>query len=308
MKAVMSSRTTADHGLRLLHEMMRIRGFDERCTELHRAGKIRDLPHRYVGQESVAVGAVPALGPEDAVVVTFHEHGQALARGMASDRLMAAIYGTPGASSQDHAGSTRAFDAETRFYGGSAIAAGGIPLAIELALAAQKQQPPRVTACFFGDDAVADATFHESLKLATLWKLPLLFLYENPSGEGKPLEGIPPIDPASKARSYGLPTETVDGTDVLAVEAAMKHAVETVKRDGPVFLEFRTRGFRTHSTADAQSHPDTSEPESGAQRDPIATFIARLKACGAITDGIVAALEASVSDEIDIAVRVAEAG
>jgi pyruvate dehydrogenase E1 component alpha subunit len=302
---------TGEHSLRLLHEMMRIRRFEEKCAELYSAGKIRGFLHLYIGEEAVAAGAMQALGPGDAVVATYREHGHALVRGVAADRLMAEMYGKREGCSHGRGGSMHVFDAQTRFYGGNAIVGGGLPLAVGLALADKMQHRPQITACFFGDGAVAEGAFHESLNLAALWKLPVLFLCENNLyAMGTRLERAQSqIDLAAKARTYAMPAETVDGMDVLAVDAATKHAAASVRRgDGPAFIEFRTYRFRAHSMFDAELYRDKSEVEAWKQRDPIATFTARLKEDGVATDAIVAALRDSVADEIDLAVRFAEAG
>jgi pyruvate dehydrogenase E1 component, alpha subunit len=300
-----------EHGLRLLHEMLRIRRFEEKCAELYSAGKIRGFLHLYIGEEAVAVGAMQTLGQEDAVVATYREHGHALARGISADRLMAEMYGKHEGCSRGRGGSMHVFDAQTRFYGGNAIVGGGLPIAVGLALADKIQQRPRVTACFFGDGAVAEGEFHESLNLAALWKLPVLFLCENNLyAMGTRLERAQSqVDLTAKARSYLIPAEPVDGMDVLAVEASTKRAAEAVRRgEGPAFLEFRTYRFRAHSMFDAELYRDKSEVEAWKQRDPITTFTAHLKERGVATDAVMAALDASVSDEIDLAVRFAEAG
>jgi pyruvate dehydrogenase E1 component alpha subunit len=300
-----------EHGLLLLHEMLRIRRFEEKCAELYSAGKIRGFLHLYIGEEAIAVGAMRALRHEDAVVATYREHGHALARGVPSDRLMAEMFGKHEGCSRGRGGSMHVFDAQARFYGGNAIVGGGLPIAVGLALADKLRQRPQVTACFFGDGAVAEGEFHESLNLAALWKLPVLFLCENNLyAMGTRLERAQSqIDLAAKARTYRMPAETVDGMDVLAVEAATRHACEAVRRgDGPAFLECRTYRFRAHSMFDAELYRDKAEVEAWKQRDPIATFTAQLQAHGVATDAVLAAIETSVSDEVDLAVRFAEAG
>jgi pyruvate dehydrogenase E1 component alpha subunit len=300
-----------DHRLRLFHEMLRIRRFEEKCAELYSAGKIRGFLHLYIGEEAVAVGAMRALRPEDAVVATYREHGHALARGISMDRLMAEMYGKREGCSHGRGGSMHVFDAHTRFYGGNAIVGGGLPIAVGLALADQMQHRPRVTACFFGDGAVAEGEFHESLNLAALWKLPVLFLCENNLyAMGTRLERAQSqTDLAMKARSYLMPAESVDGMDVLAVEAATTRAAAAIRAgEGPAFLELRTYRFRAHSMFDAELYRDKSEVESWKQRDPIATFTASLKAGDITIDAVIACLDTSVSDEIDLAVQFAEAG
>jgi len=305
----MSEAVRREHGLRLLHDMLRIRRFEEKCAEMYSAGKIRGFLHLYIGEEAVAAGAMQALTEDDAVVATYREHGHALARGIPADRLMAEMYGKVQGCSRGRGGSMHVFDAATRFYGGNAIVGGGLPIAVGLALADTMQKRPRVTACFFGDGAVAEGEFHESLNLAALWKLPVLFLCENNLyAMGTRIERAQSqVDIAAKARSYLMPAESVDGMDVLAVDAATKRAADAVRRgDGPAFLEFRTYRFRAHSMFDAELYRDKSEVEAWKARDPIATFTARLKQDGIATDQMLAAIETSVSDEIELAVRVAE--
>jgi pyruvate dehydrogenase E1 component alpha subunit len=302
---------TPEHGLRLLHEMLRIRRFEEKCAELYSVGKIRGFLHLYIGEEAVAVGAMQALRQDDAVVATYREHGHALARGIAMNRLMAEMYGKQEGCSRGRGGSMHVFDVDTRFYGGNAIVGGGLPIAIGLALADKMQQRQRVTACFFGDGAVAEGEFHESLNLAALWKLPVLFCCENNLyAMGTRLDRAQSqTDLATKARSYLLPAEPVDGMDVLAVETASRRAAETVRRgNGPMFLELRTYRFRAHSMFDAELYRDKSEVELWKQRDPIATFTATLKRRNLATDALIAAVDVSVSDEIDQSVQFADAG
>jgi pyruvate dehydrogenase E1 component alpha subunit len=302
---------TRQHGLRLLHEMLRIRRFEEKCAELYSAGKIRGFLHLYIGEEAVAVGAMQALQPDDAVVATYREHGHALARGIAMDRLMAEMYGKQEGCSRGRGGSMHVFDAPTRFYGGNAIVGGGFPIAVGLALADKMQHRPRVTACFFGDGAVAEGEFHESLNLAALWKLPVLFLCENNLyAMGTRLERAQAqTDLAARARSYLVPAEPIDGMDVTAVERAARRAAAAVRSgEGPAFLELRTYRFRAHSMFDAELYRDKSEVERWKQRDPLATFTAALEQQGLATDALLAAIGVSVADEVDQAVQFAEAG
>lgn len=203
------------------------------------------------------------------------------------------------------------FDAATRFYGGNAIVGGGLPLAVGLALADKMQHRPRVTACFFGDGAVAEGEFHESLNLAALWKLPVLFLCENNLyAMGTHIERAQSqTDLRTKAQSYLVAADSVDGMDVVAVEAATRRAVELVRHgNGPSFVEFRTYRFRAHSMFDPELYRDKSEVETWKTRDPIATFGARLKDSGHATDTLVSAIEDAVAEEIAEAVAFAEAG
>ncbi|OFW24117.1 MAG: pyruvate dehydrogenase (acetyl-transferring) E1 component subunit alpha [Acidobacteria bacterium RIFCSPLOWO2_02_FULL_65_29] len=309
--AGISPNVTREHGLTLLREMLRIRRFEEKCAELYSAGKIRGFLHLYIGEEAVAVGAMQALAPEDAVVATYREHGHALARGISADRLMAEMYGKHEGCSRGRGGSMHVFDADTRFYGGNAIVGGGLPVAVGLALADRMQNRRRVTACFFGDGAVAEGEFHESLNLAVLWKLPVLFLCENNLyAMGTRIERAQSqVDLCEKARSYRMPAEPVDGMDVVACEAAARRIAERVRGgEGPAFIEFQTYRFRAHSMFDAELYRDKSEVDAWKPRDPILTFTTALEASGNATDDQLAALNRTVADEIATAVQFAEAG
>ena len=300
-----------DHALALLGEMLRIRRFEEKAAELYSLGKIRGFLHLYIGEEAVAVGAMQALTPEDAVVSTYREHGHALARGMPAGGLMAELYGKANGCSRGHGGSMHFFDVGRRFYGGYAIVGGGLPIAVGLALADDLTKRRRVTVCFFGDGAVAEGEFHEALNLAALWKLPVLFLCENNLyAMGTALaRHQSQTDIRRKAEAYGVVGEAVDGMDVLAVEAATRRAMEAVRRgEGPYLLEARTYRFRAHSMADPELYRTKEEVEEWKKRDPIATFTARLRTWGLLGDADVAAVEAAVAAEIAEAVAVAEAG
>ena len=298
-------------GVSLLRDMLRIRRFEEKCAELYSAGKIRGFLHLYIGEEAVAVGSMRALTPDDAVVATYREHGHALARGIDAGRLMAEMYGKQEGCSRGRGGSMHVFDAATRFYGGNAIVGGGLPIAVGLALADALAARPRVTICFFGDGAVAEGEFHESLNLAALWKLPVLFACENNLyAMGTRIDrALSQTDVAAKARVYGIAAETVDGMDVLAVEHAVRAAAEHVRAGaGPRFVEFRTYRFRAHSMFDAELYRDKAEVEIWKARDPIRLLADRLEADDVFDAAARAALEAEVDGEIQRAVDFAEAG
>jgi len=300
-----------DYALGLLREMLLIRRFEEKAGELYTLGKIRGFLHLYIGEEAVAVGAMRALTPDDAIVATYREHGQALARGIPAGALMAEMYGKANGCSRGRGGSMHFFDVSRRFYGGHAIVGGGLPIAVGLALADMLQRRPGVTACFFGDGAVAEGEFHESLNLAGLWKLPVLFLCENnlyAMGTALARHQADP-DIRRKADVYGIPGEVVDGMDVLAVASAARQAAERVRRgDGPRLLEVRTYRFRAHSTADPELYRSKQEVEEWKTRDPVAWFTARLLEWGIASEADLSAIEVGVTAEIDEAVRCAEAG
>jgi pyruvate dehydrogenase E1 component alpha subunit len=307
----MTAALDAHHTRHLLHQMLRIRRFEEKCAELYSAGKIRGFLHLYIGEEAVAVGLMEALTADDAVVATYREHGHALARGIAADALMAEMFGKQQGCSRGRGGSMHVFDAATRFYGGNAIVGGGLPVAVGLALADRMLGRRRVTACFFGDGAVAEGEFHESLNLAVLWKLPVLFVCENNLyAMGTRIErALSQTDVAARARGYGMTAESVDGMDVLAVEEAARRAAEVARTGmGPYFLECRTYRFRAHSMFDAELYRDKAEVEAWKPRDPIRLLRLQLEAARTIDDASVAALDAEVQNEIAHAVAFAEAG
>jgi pyruvate dehydrogenase E1 component alpha subunit len=289
----------------LYRQMLRVRRFEERCAELYSAGKIRGFLHLYIGEEAVAAGAMPALGPEDAVVATYRDHGHALVRGVPMNALMAEMFGKVEGCCRGRGGSMHLFDARHRFYGGNAIVAGGLPLAVGLALADKLQQRQRVTACFFGDGAVAEGEFHESVNLASLWKLPVLFLCENNLyAMGTRLDRHQAqTDLASKAASYRVPAAACDGMEVLAVRDAVQTAAEAVRAGrGPAFVELRTYRFRAHSMFDPDLYRDKAELQTWMARDPLVTFQSRLP------KGALDPLEEEVKAELDAAVAYAEAG
>lgn len=300
-----------NHVLLLLREMLRIRRFEEKCAESYSLGHIRGFLHLYIGEEAVAVGAMQALTPDDAIVATYREHGHALARGIPMGPIMAEMYGKANGCSRGRGGSMHLFDATRRFYGGYAIVGGGLPIAVGLALADKLQNRRRVTACFFGDGAVAEGEFHESLNLAALWRLPVLFCCENNLyAMGTALERHQSqTDIALKGEGYSIKSEAVDGMNVLAVEMATRVAAETVRRESkPYLLEFRTYRFRAHSMYDAELYRSKEEVELWKTRCPIAAFSRLLRQQGALTEADLAEIEAAVAAEIHQAVTFAEAG
>ena len=300
-----------ERALELLRQMLLIRRFEEKAAELYTLGKIRGFLHLYIGEEAVAVGAMQALGPADNVVATYREHGQALARGMPAGAVMAEMYGKANGCSRGRGGSMHLFDVSRRFYGGHAIVGGGLPVAVGLALADAMQARPAVTACFFGDGAVAEGEFAESLNLAALWRLPVLFLCENnlyAMGTALGRHQAQP-DIVRKAEAAGVPGHAVDGMDLLAVEAAVRQAADGIRRgEGPRLVEARTYRFRAHSMYDPDLYRAKDEVERWKTRDPIALFTDALRACGVLADADVAALEAAVGETIAAAVAEAEAG
>jgi pyruvate dehydrogenase E1 component alpha subunit len=294
-----------------LRQMLRIRRFEEKCAELYQQEKIRGFLHLYSGEEAIAVGVMSALAPDDAVVATYREHGHALARGVGMDRIMAEMYGKVEGCSRGRGGSMHLFDATTRFLGGNAIVGGGLPLAVGLALAEKMQGRVALAACFFGEGAVAEGEFHESLNLAALWHLPVLFVCENNLyAMGTAIErSEAQTDLCLKAQSYSVPAERVDGMDVVAMEAAALRAVEAIRAGGgPRFLECRTYRLRAHSMFDPQLYRDKAEVEEWKTREPLVRYVGWLRAAGLLHDEDLAAIEDDVAAEVGRAVAFAEAG
>ncbi len=313
MQQAKSSQTALNrsHALHLLREMLRIRRFEEKCVELYTATKIRGFLHLYIGEEAVAAGAMQALGPDDAIVATYREHGHALVRGVSAASIMAEMYGKVEGCSRGRGGSMHLFDAATRFYGGNAIVGGGLPLAVGLALADKIAGRQQVTACFFGEGAVAEGEFHESMNLAALWKLPVLFCCENNLyAMGTALaRSESETDLCLKATAFEMPAWPVDGMDVLAVESATKKAALAVRAGGgPHFLEFRTYRFRAHSMYDPELSRDKQEVEEWKKRDPIANLVQRLKEQNLWQEEDWARMEEEVAREITKSIEFAEAG
>ena len=300
---------TREHALQLLGAMLRIRQFEDRCAQLYTEQKIRGFLHLYNGQEAVAVGIMRCLGPRDAIVATYREHGHALARGLPMGPLMAEMYGKRSGCSGGRGGSMHVFDVSRRFYGGNAIVGGALPLAVGLALAEQLQERGGIAACFFGEGAVAEGEFHESLNLAALWKLPVLFVCENNLyAMGTALARSEAVtDIHARAAAYGMAALWVDGMDVLAVEAAARAAVSGVRGGGgPALLECRTYRLRAHSMFDAQLYRDKAEVEEWRQRGPLITFTTRCKAAGLIAEEDFLRLDQAAAAEVDTAVQFAE--
>ena len=299
------------HPIRLLTQMIRIRRFEERCVELYSDTRIRGFLHLGIGEEACAVGVMEALGPDDAVVSTYREHGHALARGMTMRSVMAELEGKVEGCSRGRGGSMHLFDAATRFYGGNAIVGGGIPLAVGLALADHLRGRPRVTACFFGDGAVAEGEFHESMNLAALWHLPVLFCCENNLyAMGTALNrSESEIDLSLKAASYRVPSWEVDGMDVVAVEQAASRACESIRGGGgPHFLELKTYRYRAHSMYDPDRYRDKAEIAHWKGLDPIAKLSSQLTDDRELGPGQLERIEADTAAEVDDAVAFADAG
>ncbi|MCO5299807.1 MAG: pyruvate dehydrogenase (acetyl-transferring) E1 component subunit alpha [Candidatus Nanopelagicales bacterium] len=289
----------------LLRSMLRVRRFEERCVELYSQTKIRGFLHVYIGEEAVATGVMSELEPDDAVVATYREHGHALLKGMSARKVMAEMYGKVTGCSRGRGGSMHLFDKEHGFYGGNAIVGGGFPTAVGLALADKMLDRDRVTVCFFGEGAMAEGEWHESMNLAQLWNLPVFFVCENNLyAMGTALSrSESETNLAIKASAYEMPAWTVDGMDVVAVADAARRAVDAIRAGGgPHFLEARTYRFRAHSMFDPELYRDKEEVRTWRERDPIDLLREALD----LDDETLQQMEDEIAAEVEDAVAYAE--
>lgn len=304
-------RFDKEHGLQLLYRMMLIRRFEEKSAEMYTKAKIRGFLHLYVGEEAVAVGVIDALKPEDYILATYREHGQALARGLDAKAIMAEMYGVQQGCSGGRGGSMHLFDTSRNFFGGNAIVAGHLPMAVGMALASKKQKKNNVTCCFFGEGAAAEGEFHEAMNLAALWQVPLLMVCENNMyAMGTAIRFThASADLVKKGIAYGIESSSVDGMDVLAVEKASTQATNFIRETGkPFFLVCNTYRFRAHSMFDAELYREKSEVEGWKKRDPILAFRNNLASQYNVSDNMIKELTDRIEDEVQRAVDFAEVG
>jgi pyruvate dehydrogenase E1 component alpha subunit len=309
MSAAAASIVTREHALDLLAKMLRIRCFEDRCAELYSAGKIRGFLHLYNGEEAIAVAMMQALRPEDAVVGTYREHGHALARGVSMRAVMAELFGKQTGCCRGRGGSMHLFDASNRFYGGNAIVASCLPLAVGLGLAEKLQGRSGIAVCFFGEGAIAEGEFHESMNLASLWSIPILFVCENNFyAMGTALSrSEAESDLVKKASSYRMRAQAVDGMDIFAVEAVAEELVSYVRKNrAPAFLEAKTYRFRAHSMYDPQLYRDKAEIKQWEEKGPLISLTRRLKAQQLMTEEDFLRLQQAAIDEVEDAIAFAD--
>ena len=295
--------------LKLYQQMLLIRRFEEKCAESYSLGKIGGFCHLYIGQEAVAVGSISALRKDDYVITSYREHGQALAKGIAPTAIMAELYGKSGGCSHGKGGSMHLFDREVNFLGGHAIVGGQIPLATGVAFASKYQETDRVALCYFGEAAVNQGAFHESLNMAQLWKLPCIYICENNMyGMGTSLERAMSFqDVAQKSCAYEIASEFVDGMDVMAMRAATQRAIKRAREESlPTLMEARTYRYMGHSMSDPGNYRTRAEIEKYQERDPISSFVNKLKDAGMVGDSELAEIEAQIKQQIEEAVRFAD--
>ena len=293
----------------MLYQMILIRRFEEKSAEAYTLGKIGGFCHLYIGQEAVAVGSIAATRPDDYVMTSYRDHGHALARGTPPDEVMAELFGRAGGCSAGKGGSMHLFDRDVNFMGGHAIVGGQIPLATGIAFAEKYRGTDRVSLVYFGEAAVNQGAFHESLNMAQLWKLPCVYVCENNQyGMGTSLARAMSLqDVSQKACAYGLASEFVDGMDVLAVYEATKRAVERARKESlPSLLEVRTYRFMGHSMSDPGNYRTRAEIEKYQERDPVKVFTESLKQKGVTDDAGVREVEERVRGEVERALKFAD--
>jgi pyruvate dehydrogenase E1 component alpha subunit len=295
--------------LNIYRLMILCRRFEEKSAEIYSAGKIGGFCHLYIGQEAVAIGSISAIRKEDYVLTSYREHAHAIAKGMTPESVMAELYGKATGCSKGKGGSMHMFDKEVNFLGGHAIVGGQIPLATGVAFASKYRGTDQVTLCFFGEAAVNQGAFHESLNMAQLWKLPCIYICENNQyGMGTSLQrAMSYHDISEKACAYEIASEFVDGMDVLAVREATLRAIERARKDYlPTLLEVRTYRFMGHSMSDPGNYRTRAEIERHQERDPIKLFATSLKEQGVLADADFQRIEAEVKEQVEKAVRFAE--
>ena len=309
-KKTSDSKSDAALHQQLLHDMLLQRRFEERVAEAYALGKIGGFCHLYIGQEAVSTGTQSALRPDDYVITTYRDHGQALMRGVSPRAVMAELFGRVDGCVHGKGGSMHMFDRGVNFLGGHGIVGGQIPLATGVGFAIKYRGGDQVCVCFMGEAAVNGGAFHESLNMAGLWKLPVLYVIENNRyGMGTAIERASSIkDLYKRGESYGMADATVDGQDVLAVRDAMATAVARARSEQmPALLEVRTYRYVGHSMSDAASgtYRTKAELEEYEKRDPIALLRQRMAAAGEITnaayDALDTQLKAVVQDAWDFA-------
>jgi pyruvate dehydrogenase E1 component alpha subunit len=307
-----TTRLDAELARRLLTQMSLIRRFEEKAAEMYALGKIGGFLHLYIGQEAVAVGAASALRPDDYMISSYREHGQCLAKGSDPRRVMAELFGRRDGLSKGKGGSMHLFDKSVNFLGGHGIVGAHLPLGTGAAFAIKYQGGDQVVLCFFGDGAVPEGEFHESLNLAALWKLPVIFICENNRyAMGTAIHrALAQTDIWRFAENYGMRGEAVDGMDVLAIRDSVARVVERARRDkAPALIEARTYRFRGHSMRDPAGavYRTREEVEHEKQRDPIVTFSDRCLRDGVLAEADLRLIEKSINDLVDEAVAFAEA-
>ena len=303
---------TAALNRELLYSMLLQRRFEERCAEMYAIGRIGGFCHLYIGQEAVSTGIISLLRPDDYIITTYRDHGQALARGMTPRAVMSELFGRQDGCAKGKGGSMHMFDKQLGFLGGHGIVGGHVPIAAGVGFAIRYRGGDQVIACFMGESVVNTGAFHEALNMAALWKLPCVFIIENNRyGMGTALERASSIhDIYKRGASYDMPRDVVDGQDVLAVRKAMTEAIDRARKESmPPLLEVRTYRFMGHSMSDAVSgtYRTKEELEQYLKRDPIALHRQRMEEAGEISAAEVTAMDEEIKKLVQDSIDFAEA-
>ena len=293
----------------MLYQMVLGRRFEEKCAEVYRMGKIGGFCHLYIGQEAIGVGALSILRPDDMVIGSYRTHVQAILKGISPEAVLAELYGKSTGAVKGKGGSMHMFSKEHQFYGGHGIVGGQIGVATGMAFAQKYKDTKGVTLCFFGEAALNQGIFHESLNMAQLWKLPCIYICENNVyGMGTSQKrAMSMSDITKKGDGYGMASEFVDGMDVMAVREAVQRAVDRGRKDGsPTLLEIRAYRYRGHSMSDPGNYRTQEEVKKYQERDPILLFIESLKEAKVINDKKVEEIEARAAEKVQASVDFAE--
>ena len=306
------TKSDAALNMTLLRSMLLQRRFEERTAEAYALGKIGGFCHLYIGQEAVSTGSISLLRPDDYVITTYRDHGQALARGMTPRAVMAELFGRQDGCARGKGGSMHMFDANLNFLGGHGIVGGHVPIAAGVGFAIKYRGGDQVIICFMGESVVNTGAFHEALNMAGLWKLPCVFIIENNRyGMGTSLERASAIhDIYERGAAYNMPRAQCDGQDVFAVRMAVSEAVERARKEKvPTLLEIRTYRFMGHSMSDAVSgtYRSKAELEEHMRRDPIVLLRSSMHEDGEIDDDYVAKLDDELKKEVQDAWDFADA-
>lgn len=303
------SALTGDDLISLYRMMFLIRRFEEKASDMYARGKITGFSHLYIGEEAVAVGALSALSEKDYVISSYRDHGHCLAKGADPNLVMAELFGRASGISKGKGGSMHLFDNKLRFLGGYAIVGGGLPITVGVGMALRYKEEDAIIASFFGDGATNAGAFHESLNLASAWKLPIIFICENNFfAIGTSLARVsPPKELYKRAKAYDMPSEQVDGMDVLAVKEATEKAVERARDgDGPSFIEAATYRYRGHSMSDPDDYRTKREEKIWKERDPIVRLAKQLRDQAIISPDDLKDLQAEIDAAVDESVRFAD--
>lgn len=304
------NRSTKQKMVTFFEQLNLIRVFEERCGELYMQGKIRGFLHLYIGEEAIAVGTAAGLEPQDYIVTHYRDHGHALARGLDPKKIMAELYGKGTGTTGGKGGSMHLVDSSKNFTGGYAIVGGQLPIATGLALAAKELKEDRIVICYFGDGALNQGEFHEAFNLASIWKLPVLFFLENNfygMGSGIERTFAGGKDPYKVSEHYKIPSQQIDGMNVLEVEEATKQArIKILSGSGPFFIEAITYRFRGHSMADPMNYRDQAEDIAWKPKDPLITFRAEMLDSGKVTEEEIQTICQNVEAQVQDAVNFAE--